>query len=83
MALQLGAKSASGSVVSVEVSSTATSPKLVTVSLRVRVAGAFHDLTSEPTQIPGQGSAPVFLQAPGTVEYIVDSPEPAVMEWSE
>jgi hypothetical protein len=50
------------------------------VSLRVSVAGLFYDLVSDQTQIPAGATGTVLLQAPGTVEFIADSPDPTVME---
>ena len=80
MPVQITSKKALGSVVTVKVGNSDGVPRQVTVSLRVSVAGLFYDLVSDQTQIPAGATGTVLLQAPGTVEFIADSPDPTVME---
>ena len=83
MAVQIASKSWSGSGVTVKVVNSDPAPRTVMVSLRVSVDGQPVDLTSSWTTIPAGTSGTVFLQAPGPVEFIADSPDPTVLIQSQ
>ena len=83
MAVQIASKTASGSVVTVQVSNSSSHETTVSVSLHVRVAGQTIGITSGRTAIPANSTAPVTLQSPGTVEFIEDDPDPTVMIWED
>ena len=79
MSVTIASLTSLGNVVTVNVYNKHSVPKLVTISLRVSVDGQLLDLTSLQTQIPANTTTPVFLHAPGEVEFIADSPDPTIL----
>ena len=79
MALQITQKWSSGSTVTTKVLNSGTTEQNAVVHLVVRLVGGQDEtLISDPTPVPAGTTRAVHLQASGTVEYILDSPEPFV-----
>lgn len=78
MPVQFASKSASGNIVTVQVSNSGSVAQVVKVTVEATVDGEPIVLVSAWTPIPPNSTAPVHIDAGAPVTFTADQPDPTI-----